>query len=77
MKATFKKAVSFITVFACVFTLIGHHPHEVHADDHISITPDDNATLITEEKIYCKATLEDDFADDRVIIVIPDDEDIK
>lgn len=70
MKIIFKKSLCVLTVLSCVFTFIGHPFHKVHADDHISITPDDNATLITEEKIYCKATLEDDFADNRVIVVI-------
>lgn len=42
----------------------------IYADGNMSMEADDNAVFVDEEKIYSNATIDDDFADDKVIVVM-------
>ncbi len=63
-----KKLLSIMLSLAIMFMIIpiAH----THADGNMSMDADDNAALVDEEKIYCKATIDDDFEDDKVIVVL-------
>ena len=62
MKKTKKLLSVFLSavMLLSVFTLTGTYAEDEFIEDE----------PVEEEKIFCKATLEDDFADDRVIVVL-------
>jgi len=60
MKNTFKK----ITVICLIFLILSIY------GTNICFADSNEAAETTEAKIYCKATIDDDFADNRVLIVL-------
>ncbi|MBR6426258.1 MAG: hypothetical protein IKS28_00375, partial [Clostridia bacterium] len=65
---TNKKSISLLlalVMFLSAFALSGTYAeNEIVEDEFIEDLP------VEEEKIFCQATLEDDFADDRVTVVL-------
>lgn len=64
-----KKTISLLVVFAllCSITL------PVYAVVADQVLTGDESAAATEQKVYSTATLEDDFADDRVLVVLSND----
>ena len=70
-----KKITSIVLSLAMMLMIIPIS--HIHADGNMSMDADDNAVLVDEEKVYSNATIDGDFADDKVIVVMKHSESMK
>lgn len=63
-----KNTVSLFLVFVLFFTLCS--PNRAYAENTTMLEQDTFASELIEEKVFCKATVAEDFSEDRIIVVL-------